>query len=63
MAYCRGGKQMLVFAVLCDKSGITADADAVVVVHRPAHQLVRAREVCRVAPKQCLLRTLLSTYN
>ena len=39
--YCQGGKKMLVFAVLSDKSGITHDNETTVVVHRPEHQLVR----------------------
>jgi hypothetical protein len=32
---------MLVFAVLTDKSGVTADANSILVVHRSEHQLAR----------------------
>ena len=37
--YCRGGRKMLVFAVLTDRSGITADTGSIIVVHKPEHQL------------------------
>jgi hypothetical protein len=39
LSYCRGGKAMLVFALLLDKSGVTLESPTVVVVHRAAHQL------------------------
>mmetsp|Transcript_8119 Transcript_8119/g.25365 ORF Transcript_8119/g.25365 Transcript_8119/m.25365 type:complete len:368 (-) Transcript_8119:393-1496(-) len=46
MAYCRGGRYMLVFAVLLDKSGVTNVVGAhegvmgdIVVINRPEHQL------------------------
>ncbi len=50
-AYCRGGRKMLVCAVLTDASGATAhawrdaagrDAGRVLVVHKQEHHLVRA---------------------
>jgi aerobic-type carbon monoxide dehydrogenase small subunit (CoxS/CutS family) len=41
VGYCRGGRKMLVFAVLTDKSGVTADANSILVVHRSEHQLAR----------------------
>jgi hypothetical protein len=37
--YCKGGSQMLVFAVLTDPSGITLDNGAFVVVHKVERQL------------------------
>ena len=37
--YCRGGKKMLVVAVLTDKEGLTVDNGNVVVVHKTDHQL------------------------
>jgi hypothetical protein len=37
--YCKGGKAMLVFAVLTDPSGMTYDQGGIVVVHKPEHQL------------------------
>ena len=43
VAYCRGGRKLLVFACLRDASGITVDKPNVMVVHRPEHQLVRHR--------------------
>ena len=46
LGYCRGGRKMLVFAVLTDRSGVTVDGPGVVVVHRPEHQLVRACVPC-----------------
>jgi O-acetyl-ADP-ribose deacetylase (regulator of RNase III) len=39
VAYCRGGKKMIVFAVLVDRSGLTCDKGSIVVVNRPEHQL------------------------
>ena len=39
LPYCKGGKVMLVFAVLTDPSGITHDSQGIVVVHRVEHQL------------------------
>lgn len=39
VGFCQSGKKMLVFAVLIDKSGLTASNEVAVVVHRPAHQL------------------------
>ena len=39
LPYCKGGRKMLVFAVLTDKSGVTSDTPGVVVVHKPEHQL------------------------
>lgn len=39
VSYCDGGKKMLVVALLLDKSGLTADAGHVVVIHKPEHQL------------------------
>jgi hypothetical protein len=47
--YCQGGKKMLVFAVLSDKSGITHDNETTVVVHRSEHQLVSSRRQARIA--------------
>lgn len=46
LGYCQAGRKMLVFAVLRDSSGITADAGDVMVVHRSNHQLVRTRAAC-----------------
>jgi hypothetical protein len=37
--YCKGGKKMLVVAVLIDKTGLTADQNSVLVIHKPEHQL------------------------
>lgn len=37
--YCRMGKKMLVVAVLVDKTGLTANNDNVLVIHKPEHQL------------------------
>ena len=39
LPYCKGGRKMLVFAVLTDKSGVTSDTPGVVVIHKPEHQL------------------------
>jgi len=43
VAYCRGGRKMLVFAVLMDASGLTqqrgAERCGVIVCHKPEHQL------------------------
>ena len=39
VAYCQGGKKMIVFAVLVDRSGLTCDKGSIVVVNRPEHQL------------------------
>ena len=39
VSYCKGGKKMLVFAVLKDKSGITHADNIMIVVHKPEHQL------------------------
>ena len=39
VAYCRGGKKMLVFAVLVDRSGLTKDSPQIVVINKPEHQL------------------------
>jgi len=37
--YCKGGKKMLVFAVLVDRSGLTKDSPQIVVINKPEHQL------------------------
>ncbi len=47
--YCQGGKKMLVFAVLSDRSGITHDNETTVVVHRSEHQLVSSCPQARIA--------------
>jgi hypothetical protein len=39
IAYCRGGKKMLVFAVLMDKTGLTTKAGEIVVINKTSHQL------------------------
>ena len=39
VAYCKGGKKMLVFAVLVDRSGLTKDSPQIVVINKPEHQL------------------------
>mmetsp|Transcript_25043 Transcript_25043/g.59154 ORF Transcript_25043/g.59154 Transcript_25043/m.59154 type:complete len:443 (-) Transcript_25043:161-1489(-) len=39
LSFCRGGRKMLIFAVLKDRSGLTADSGGVVVIKKPAHQL------------------------
>jgi len=43
MGYCRGGRHMLIFAVLLDNSGVTAikedNSAAIVVINKPQHQL------------------------
>ena len=33
VAYCKGGRKMLVFAVLVDKSGLTLDNGSIIVVN------------------------------
>jgi len=38
-AYCKGGKKMLVFAVLMDKTGLTTKAGEIVVINKTSHQL------------------------
>ena len=38
-AYCKGGKKMLVFAVLMDKTGLTTKAGKIVVINKTSHQL------------------------
>lgn len=37
--YCKGGRKMLVFAVLVDASGLTKDGGSIIVVNKPEHQL------------------------
>jgi Poly(ADP-ribose) polymerase catalytic domain len=37
--YCKGGKKMLIVAVLVDKTGLTTDQLNVLVIHKPEHQL------------------------
>ena len=57
--YCRGGKKMLIFAAICDRSGITADDAQVLVVHRPEHHLVRlsrGSSVFASSLRACLVR-------
>ena len=39
VAYCKGGRKMLVFAVLVDKSGLTLDNGSIIVVNKPEYQL------------------------
>ena len=39
LPYCKGGAQMIVFAVLTDPSGITLETEQMVVCHKPEHQL------------------------
>ena len=39
IAYCKGGRKMLVFAVLVDKSGLTCDNGQIIVVNKPEYQL------------------------
>jgi hypothetical protein len=39
VAYCKGGKKMIVFAVLINKFGLTCDKGNIVVVNKPEHQL------------------------
>ena len=39
VAYCQGGRKMIVFAVLVDRSGLTCDKGSIVVVNKPEHQL------------------------
>ena len=39
VAYCKGGRKMIVFAVLVDRSGLTCDKGSIVVVNKPEHQL------------------------
>ena len=39
LGYCKGGHQMIVFAIIMDKSGLTADANNVIVVNKMEHQL------------------------
>ena len=39
VAYCKGGRKMLVFAVLVDKSGLTLDNGQIIVVNKPEYQL------------------------
>lgn len=39
VAYCRGGRRLLVFAVLSCPSGITARSPTVLVLHKPEHHL------------------------
>ena len=45
LGYCRGGRTMLLFALLLDQNGLTANNGAVLVVHRTDHQL----PLCEVA--------------
>ena len=45
LGYCRGGQTMLLFALLLDQNGLTANNGAVLVVHRTDHQL----PLCEVA--------------
>jgi hypothetical protein len=37
--YCKGGRKMLVVALLTDKSGLTANTGQIIVVNKPDHQL------------------------
>lgn len=37
--YCKGGKKMLVVALLMDSTGLTCNQNGVVVIHKPEHQL------------------------
>ena len=39
VGYCKGGRKMLVFAVLVDKSGLTLDNGSIIVVNKPEYQL------------------------
>jgi len=39
LPYCVGGKKMIVFAVLMDRSGLTNRQQGIVVVHKSEHQL------------------------
>ena len=39
LPYCGGGRRLLVFAVLMDKSGLTKRTGGIVVVHKTSHQL------------------------
>lgn len=37
--YCKGGKKMLVVALLLDKTGLTTRANGIFVIHKPEYQL------------------------
>ena len=39
LPYCAGGRRLLVFAVLMDKSGLTKRTGGILVVHKSSHQL------------------------
>jgi len=39
VAYCRGGRRVLIFAVLTCPTGITARSPTVLVLHKPEHHL------------------------
>lgn len=39
MPYCNGDKQILVVAILIDKSGLTANQNGILVINQPEHQL------------------------
>ena len=39
VAYCQGGKKMIVFAVLMDPSGLTKRTNGIVVINKVEHQL------------------------
>lgn len=39
VAYCGGGRKMLVVAVIMDRTGLTKNNGSVVVVHKPEHHL------------------------
>ena len=39
LGYCRGGRKMLVVALLTDKTGLTAQNVGVLVINKPEHQL------------------------
>jgi len=39
LAYCRGGRKMIVFAVLTCKNGLTKKTSQIIVVNKPEHQL------------------------
>lgn len=39
LGYCKGGRKMLLFALITDKSGLTADKQNILVIHKPEHQL------------------------
>lgn len=39
VGYCRGGRKLLVVAVIMDRTGLTKDNGSIVVLHKPKHHL------------------------